>query len=119
MPTLDDLFRRYDGPVPEEELAAVRAGGAERLKRLRALNRLDFWRDQVRWAVRAVRAYRLSVAEGRRRPCHEHYSRLMADLHSARRQYKAHVKAMLDQAVPPGARTMRDLGRCLLGEAAE
>jgi hypothetical protein len=106
MPTLADLHRRYDGPVPEEELAAAKAGGAERLARLRARGRLHFWRQQVKWALAAVRVYRLAVAEGRRRlasakpsaqpgPDHDHYARLLADLASARRHYRAHLRDAL------------------------
>jgi hypothetical protein len=137
MPTLADLHRRYTGPVPEDELAAAKAGGAERLARLRARGRLHFWRQQVKWALAAVRVYRLSVAEGRRRlasakpsaqpgPDHDHYARLMADLQGARRHYQAHLRAVLAEgrarhARPPdpGVALMRDFGRALLNEAAE
>jgi hypothetical protein len=136
MPTLADLHRRYNGPVPEDELAAVKAGGVERLARLRARGRLHFWRQQVLWALAAVRVYRLSVGEGRRRlasarpsaqpgPDHDHYARLLADLASARRHYQAHWRAVLahERAAPakpdPGVALMRDFGRALLNEAAE
>lgn len=141
MPTLADLHRRYTGPVPEDELAAAKAGGAERLARLRARGRLHFWRQQVKWALAAVRVYRRSVGEGRRRPDHDYYTRLLADLRDAHRHYRAHWRAVRTDectvpAFPPepglparsrsgfasaeaGVAMMRDFGRALLNEAAE
>lgn len=147
MSTLADLHRRYNGPIPENELAAAKAGGPERLARLRARGRLHFWRQQVKWALAAVRVYRRSINEGRRRPDHDYYTRLFADLHGARKQYKAHWRAVLaaghatsvpvpaasraprapsNEGAPPGATPpepgvamMRDFGRALLNEAAE
>jgi len=126
MSTLADLHRRYTGPVPEDDLAAAKAGGPERLARLRARGRLHFWRQQVKWALAAVRVYRRSINEGRRRPDHDYYTRLLADLHGARRHYKAHWRTVLAQerarlAPPPepGVALMRDFGRALLNEAAE
>lgn len=48
---IDDLHRRYDGPVPKHELRAVMSGDVERGH---AMDR-RFWRDQVRASIMAIR----------------------------------------------------------------
>lgn len=48
---LDDLHRRYTGPVPKHELRAVMSGGVEKGH---ARNR-RFWVDRVRADIVAIR----------------------------------------------------------------
>jgi hypothetical protein len=56
--SLDELERRYDGPIPEPERLAWRHGSAERARWLAARAQMDFFRSRIDRQAEIIRARR-------------------------------------------------------------
>ena len=88
MTTMTDLHQRYDGAIPERELAAAKAGGVENLQRKEAASAVWLMRDEARFFIRAIRnATTAENADNQRRNFREtwtYYRKAVARLRSLR-----------------------------------
>ena len=81
---LSDAERAYDGPIPHRE--TILAGGVEQQAINTAQGQADYFRDQIRDQIKAIRGWTKHdhlppEAHGKR------MARLFADLRMYRRQY--------------------------------
>lgn len=79
--TLDELERRFDGPIPEAERSFARFGSVTAMRRLQTTAETAFFAALVRRQINAIRRRR---ATGSVVP-----SRLIEDLDRYRRQHRA------------------------------
>lgn len=76
---LAELERRYDGPIPEPELALARHGSQQAVLWLHALGQAAFFRRLIEGQIRAIR---------QRRRDGSFYPALLSDLALYRREWR-------------------------------
>ncbi len=74
-----DLERRYNGPIPQPEIALARHGSAETVLRLHAIGQAAFFRRMIDGQISAIR---------QRRRDGSFYPALLADLALYRREWR-------------------------------
>lgn len=61
---MDELERRYDGPIPEDMLILARYGSAEAFELSRARGQRRFFANQAATTIRSIRRRRLTIQDG-------------------------------------------------------